>query len=440
MGKPVKCMILLLLAALLLSGCMRTVDEMYYPPKRSEDYKDLQSAIEGAMSGLEYCAPLSGENQQAVQNADLNGDGEPEYLLFAKGVSERPLRILVFQEIEEKYVHVQTIESTGAAFEQVEYARLDDRGGVEIVVGSQVADQVVRSVSVYTFDSDMQVSTLVTTNYSKFLTVDLDEDGLVELFLLRPGQTDADRGIAELYGMENGILERSNEINMSESSDRLKRIIVGKLHDGETAVYVASTVGDTALITDVYTCVDGMLENVTFSNESGTSVMTMRNYYVYADDIDSDGIVELPVLITMKPMGNANSPDRHDLIRWYAMKVDGSEVDKMYTYHNFVGGWYLELDDQWATRLTVVQQGNAYEFHVWNTDFTDTDKILTITVQNNQHRTTYSEEETEFAVYTTESLTYWVTMSEHASDYGITRDTLTRRFHLIQRDWKTGET
>ena len=95
-----KCLLLFaaLLAALLLSGCaMRTIDELYAPPKRSEEYSRLQSAIDIAMAGLEYSAPLTGENQQAVQMADLNGDSVEEYLLFAKGDSEYPLRILVFK-------------------------------------------------------------------------------------------------------------------------------------------------------------------------------------------------------------------------------------------------------------------------------------------------------------------------------------------------------
>ena len=440
MRKEIKCVCLLLLTALLLSGCMRTVDEMYYPPKRSEDYNDLQSAIDSAMSGLEYCAPLSGENQQAVQNADLNGDGIQEYLLFAKGNSEHPLRILVFQEIDEAYVHVQTIESAGAAFEQVEYAKMNDTGGVEIVVGSQVADEVMRSVTVYTFSQDMKVSALVTTNYTRFLTVDLDSDGLTELFVLRPGQTDADNGIAELYGIDNGIMERSNEMNMSESVDHLKRIIVGKLHDGEPAVYVASSVGDTALITDVYAHINGMLENISFSNESGTSVMTLRNYYVYADDIDNDGVVELPDLITMKPMAGGGSTGRHDLIRWYAMKADGSEMDKMYTYHNYVGGWYLELDSRWASELTVIQTGNDYEFHLWNDSFMDTKKILTISAQRGQERDDQVGSDNKFVLYATESQTFWATLAEEAYDYGITQDLIIKRFHLIQRDWKTGET
>lgn len=440
MGRKISCIILVLLAALLLVGCVPTVDQMYYPPKRSEDYKQLQKAIDGAMSNLEYCAPLSGENQQAVQNADLNGDGVQEYLVFAKGNTEYPLHILVFQEIEGIFSHVQTIVSTGAAFEQVEYAQMDNTDGVQIVVSCQVADQVVRSVSVYTFNTNMEVTTLVTTNCSKFLTVDLDGDSRTELFVLHPGQTDADNGIAELYGLENGNLERSNEMNMSESVDKLKRIIVGKLWGGEPAVYVASAVEDTMLITDVYAYIDGMLSNISFSNESGTSVKTLRNYYVYADDIDNDGVVELPHLITMMPMADGTSAERHDLIRWYAMKADGSEVDKMYTFHNFVGGWYLELDGDWASRLTVLQQGSHYEFYLWNERFTQTQKILTITVLSGQNRTEQEGAGNQFVIHATESMTYLATLEEGAADYGITQQIITQRFHLIQRDWKTGET
>ena len=439
MGRKCKFILMALLAAFLLCGCMRTADEMYHPPRRSEDHYDLQSAIDGAMSSLDYCAPLSGENQQAVQNADLNGDGIQEYLVFAKENADLPLRILVFQQTEEAFTHVQTIESAGTAFEQVEYADMDGQGGVEIVVGSQLTDQLVRSVSVYTFSKDMEVTTLVTTNSSKFLTVDLDADRKMELFILRPGQTDADNGIAELYGMENGILERSNEASMSESAGNLKRVIVGKLSDGKSAVFAASAVEETMLITDVYTYLDGKLTNVSFSNESGTSVKTMRNYYVYADDIDNDGIVELPHLITMMPMADGTSAERHDLIRWYAMKSDGTEVDKKYTFHNFVGGWYLELNPEWASRLTMLQRGNHYEFYLWNQRFTQTRMIFTITAHSGQNRLEQASKD-HFVVYSTDSVTYWATLEEGAALYGITQQLLMNRFHLIQRDWKTGET
>ena len=40
---------------------LQTVDEMYALPKRSKEYDSLQSAIDSAMYGLSYSAPVSGE-------------------------------------------------------------------------------------------------------------------------------------------------------------------------------------------------------------------------------------------------------------------------------------------------------------------------------------------------------------------------------------------
>lgn len=440
MGIRKKCICLLLLVVLTLSGCMRTVDQMYCIPKRSEDFKDLQTAIDGAMGSLSYSAPLSGENQQAVQMADLNGDGVQEYLLFAKCDSDRPLRILIFCQTEDTYTHVQTIESNGASFDLVEYVQMDDKPGVELVVGSQLADQVLRSVSVFTFEPDLMPQLQVSANYTKFLTVDLDGDTLSELFVLHPGQTETDNGVAALYGMEHGAMERSNEMSMSQPTASLKRLLVGKLHGGQPAVYVASIVDETAIVTDVYAWNDGALANISFLNESGTSVHTMRNYYVYADDIDSDGVVELPHLITMVPLEHSLNTDRHDLIRWYAMTNTGAELDKGYTYHNFVGGWYLELDSSWADRLTVRGQGNYYELFLWDEEFSAAEKVMTIFVLSGQNREEQGAMDDRFILHSAETVTYAASLEREAAEYGITQERVKAGFHLIQQDWKTGET
>lgn len=436
----IKIVTMLLAVVLLLSGCtMRTAKDMYRIPKRSDNFNNLQAAIDTAMSDLEYCAPLSGENRQTVQMADLDGDGESEYLLFAKGSHEKPLRILVFRNIGDSYENIATVECNGSAFDQVEYIQLDNNSGVEIVVGRQVNDQVIRSLSVYSLQ-DQELVQLVSVNYTKLLATDLDEDGLSELFLLRPGQTDADNGVAELYSVKNGSIERYNEVSMSQPVDKLKRIIIGKLDGGKTAVFTASSIGDTALITDVYTVLDGKLANVTLSNESGTSVQTMRNFYVYADDIDSDTVVELPYLITMKPMPNVMSADRHHLIRWYAMTVDGSEIDKVYTYHNFVGGWYLQLDAEWAQRVTVVNVGNQYEFFIWDKEYKTTQKFMTLYSLTGQSREDQGTTDERFILLRSDSAVYAAHLEEGAAELGLTKENIIYSFRLIQEDWKTGET
>ncbi len=431
---------LLLVAVLVLFGCsMRTAEDLYRIPKRSQDYNDLQAAIDSAMTDLSYCAPLSGENRQTVQTVDLDGDGEEEYLLFAKGTHEKPLRILVFSNINDSYVNIATVECNGTAFDHVEYVDMDDRAGKEIVVGRQLSDQVIRSASVYTLLQDEMVQ-LVSVNYTKLLTTDLDGDTYAELFLLRPGQTETDNGVAELYSMKNGSMERYNEVVMSQPADKLKRIIVGKLDGGKSAVYIASAVGDSALITDVYTVLDNKLANVTLSSDSGTSVQTMRNFYVYADDIDNDGVVELPYLITMKPIPDVMGTDMHHLIRWYAMTSGGTVVDKMYTFHNFVGGWYVQLDSEWATRIAVLNQGNQFEFFLWDEEYKTRSKLMTLFAFTGQNREEQSLAEGRFLLHKTDSVAYAAHLEEPATEYGLTQEDVINSFRLIQQDWKTGET
>lgn len=439
--KKGKIIALLLCVAALLSGCsVTTVDEMYCLPKRSDDYNNVQSAIDRAMTGLSYCAPLSGENQQTVQIADLNGDGIDEYLLFAKSNSSRPLRILVFQNFNGKYTLTDTLESTGSSFEMVEYVQMDDKPGFEVVVGRQLNDQMIRTVTVYTMRGG-KMEQVITVNYSKFLSVDLDNNGISELMLMRPGNTDMDNGVVTMYSFnKDGTIERSNEVSMSRPVDKLKRIIVGKLHGGTSAVLIASTVEDTALITDVFTIRENVLANVSVSNESGTSIQTLRNYYIYADDIDNDGVVELPALISMKPRETVNSNEKQHLIRWYALTPEGEEIDKLYTFHNFVGGWYVQLPNDLLPYLTVSAVGNQYEIYLWDGEYKNAEKLLTVYAIATQNKEEQSAEDGRFVVYRTESIIYSAKLEEIASQYGLTQDNVIYSFRLIQQDWKTGET
>jgi len=434
-----KLILILSLAVTVLCGCsMQAIGELYCLPMRSEEFTGLRTAIDQIMIGREYCAPISGENQQTVQSTDLNGDGKDEYILFAKSADEKPLQIFIFSLVGDDYILLDTIESNGSTFEQVEYVQMNDEPGMEIVVGRQVSDQVLRSVSIYSLVGG-QVELIMTAGYSKFLCSDLDGDKLDELMILRPGSANSDNGIAEMFGFENETIERSPEINMSGPADSIKRIMLGKLNDGVPAMYVASSVDGNTLITDVYAVVDGEFSNVSLSNESGTSVQTLRNYYVYADDIDDDGVLELPDLISMKMIGGSGV-DTQYMIRWYAMTSEGKEVDKQYTYHNFVGGWYMQFEKKLAPRITVTQKGNSYEFSLWNKYYTRSEMLMTVYVLTGQKREEQAIRDNRFVLYRTDTTVYAANLEVASAAYGMSKESLIQSFHLILQDWKTGET
>ena len=426
----------LFLMAALLSGCVMTVDQMYRIPRRSERYEDLQIQIDNAMGKMVYSAPVSGENRQTVQMADLDGDGHSEIIVFAKDTDADPMKVLILFAVTDGYELRYVLESTGTAFDQVLYAQLDGLPGMELIVGHQLSDQVLRNMSAYSFSGET-VRMLMNANYSKLLSCDLNTDGCEDLFLIHPGQGEDEHAFATLYSAVDGQVVRSAEAELSVTVENLKRIITGTLESGEKAVFVASKAGEESLLTDIFALVDGNLKNVSASSEEGTSVQTLRNYYVYADDIDRDGIVELPELISMQaPQSRSLGATQH-MIRWYSMDASGQRVTKMYTYHNYVDGWYMELEEEYSRDIRVDVDGSGgYQLHLYNQSTGESNLLFTLYTLTGEERMNVAQQEDLQEILKTDHVVYAARMGENSLT-GI--DTLRKNFHLIQVYWKTGE-
>ena len=432
---------LLALMALLCSGCgLRTVKEMYALPRRSQEYSQLQAAIDNAMVGMTYCAPVSGDNQQTVQMADLDGDGVEEYLIFAQDNLDKTLKVLIFAQTADGSCRlVETIVSNGAAFEQVEYVELDENPGCELVIGRQVSDQVLRSVSVYTYRNGSAQQQLL-IGYSRFLICNLHGDGRKELMVIRPGEAMTHRGMAVLYRFRDNQLQRSREVELSKDPSNIRRVSQGKLQDGTPAVFVASVVNDSGIVTDILSMQKGQFTNVTFSAEADTSIGTLCNYYVYAEDIDDDGILELPGILSMKDVPSRGKNQQNLLLRWYSIDVSGREMDKLYTFHNFGEGWYLELNSTLATSVTVDQWDNSYCFYEWDAQYDVFNPVYTIYTLTGGDRDEAASQEGRFPLYRTESVAYAAKLESAAQHYGVTEESLKNSFRLIRQSWRTGET
>lgn len=430
--------LLMLCMVLSLSACgYRTVEEMYRIPKRTQEFTLLQSTIEQTMSGLEFASPTTGDNQQTVQTADIDGDGRPEYLVFARGNSEKPLKLLIFHETEDnQYFLMEKLEMNGSAFEQVEYAQMDDHPGVELILGRRLGDQMMRIAAVYSF-SEGQSNQLVNTIYTKLLVTDLDENGQQELMVIREGDTDISVGSAVVYYYQGGAMERSREIRLSQRVEQLKRCKVSKLESGEPAVYLSSTMNDSAIVTDVLMFKDGSLQNLNSTGKLAYSIQALRNYFLYMSDIDEDGIMELPSLIDMQPIDpEERSPEQ--LVYWYAIDSDGEQTPKMYTFHNVDGGWYvfLDMEQERAERISVQRQGNGIHFYIWDEAYEETKLLFTIYAYTGKDRNQMAQKNNQFLLHQGDNVVYAGKLEVSSAIHGINQESVRQSFHLISADWK----
>lgn len=426
-----KILILLVVASLLLTGCgLRTVDQLYCLPKRSEAYDNLQAVIDKAMDGLEYSTPLYGENRHVVQVADLDGDGVDEYLLFAKDDSEKPLKILIFCQLASGYVLMDTIEGYGFAFDFVSYAQMDDRPGVELIVGRLLTDDVMRSVSVYRFSSGFSRQ-LLSTGYVRHVICDLNADGISELFLLNHGESEDSNGVAVVYNYENGAFQRSVQLPLSKPASSFRRVLLSAIKGGRPAVYVTTVHNQTTLSTDVFAVVDGEF-CVTSQN---ILTHSLNNYFVFPEDMNADGVVDLP-----EPLPVYSHPDslsQQNLLRWSCTDRYGNLSTVMYTYHEMEENWYFRIESGWVNSLSILQEENVTSFYLMEED--SLQKLFTITTLTDADRLEQAQQPGRLILYSNESVIYVADLEPVAAEYGVTRDYMIARFTPIRREIITEE-
>lgn len=435
--------LLCLILLLCLSGCyLKTGDELYSLPQPPEDYLDLQTALNAVISeGAEYAAPVSGANRQSVQLVDLDADGVKEAVAFFRTSGERPLRLCIFKKTVDNYQLCASIDGAGSAIDSVEYINIDGNPGLEIIVGWQVSNSVPQYLGVYNLD-DWRVTELMSAGYQEYCTVDLDSDGQSELFLLK-SDAEGRTGIAQLYRYDGSQMEKEPDVAMSVGIEHLRRMITGYLESGVMAVFVASTYEQFGIVTDAFVLQDDLFYNASVSSDgSGLSAQTVRNYFIYADDIDNDNLIELPMPVQLPPAREGET-DNFWVINWYNLSLHGDPVDKLLTYHNYSAGWYLELPDTWRDQITVYRtEGNAgwiYTFARWNDDGTEPTPILHISPISGSGANLGGN---WFVLGAISDVTYAALITPDASDWSesLTEQELKQRFHTIRYDWNTGET
>ena len=187
----------------------------------------------------------------------------------------------------------------------------------------------------------------------------------------------------------------------------------------------------------------GLFYNASVSSDgSGLSAQTVRNYYIYAADIDNDGIIELPRPVQL-PQARESDTESFWVIDWYNLTLEGEQQSKLLSYHNYAAGWYLELPESWRDELTVYRtEGNAgwiYTFARWNGEGQEPTPLVHISpISGSGARLSNGW----FVLGTVSDVTYVALIPPEAADWSgsLDRQELIDRFHVIRYDWNTGET
>lgn len=434
--------------ALMLSGCIfKTAEQLYQLPELPDAYQQLQTKLDEvkASLGAEYAAPLSGSNTANVQLQDLDGDGisESTVACFRVEGSEDPLRILILrQKSDGTYEIKYELCGEGTAIDSISYVDLDGDGSKEIVVSWQISSRV-HTLTAYTLGISDAIS-LVHLSYNEaFRVYDLDRDGQLEMMILQMDDTGENVDRVEYYDMNEGQMVLAASAPMSQELDSVSSTTLSTLRDGEPALYVTALSGEITL-TDVYAVRDGSFVNITLNAETGKSSETMRIYDdVEAQDINDDGVLELPRTVQLPEAGSSRSASGYWLIYWRQFDLAGNAYTVQINYHDLSNGWYLNVPESWVGQLTVSRDDSksiwgerTVIFSLWDGEEDSTPQpFLKIYRLSGSNRATRAKLGSRFVLLEEDSVIYAAEFLDVGWNCGLSGENLLEYFSLIRTEW-----
>lgn len=457
MGKRMANLILVLGLLFLLCGCMTQSGENFYAlPQLPEDYLSLQDKIDQVMSelGADYAAPSSGSNWQNIQLHDLDGEAgngqEAAVAFFRVANADNPLKIYIFKQdpLSGDYEVAWTIEGDGTSIYSVAFENLGGSAAKEVVVSWRISSQV-QSLVAYSLEGGGEVVELMRSGYTRQILTDLDRDNEKEIVLIQLDVAENNSRV-ELYDYDNGLMVYTSSAPLSLNLTAIRSAKEGTLVDSVPAVFISSDFGEAGgSITDIIAVKNGLLTNLTMDIETGMSTITRRYYKDFQDeygyDINSDGVLELPISEALPSVGG--SAGRLYLLHWYQFDSEGTAIYVHTTFHSYDDGWYLILPNEWRGKISVARRETntnssvterAVSFYYserWEDEETQPVEFLTIYRLSGSNRTLRAGMEGRFKLVESTDLIYAAKFWNVDWDCGLNNDELLERFNRIKINW-----
>ena len=349
------------LLCLCLAGCSMPgeqvqVEELLRAPKLSGDYGDVQTALNdwlGESAQLKY--PMQGDLLSPFLLQDLDGDGRQDAAVLYTTAQSSNVCIAILQKDDADIWHVrQNVEGLADTVESVGLAQLQPGDATQLVVGYTAA-QGDHYLAVYSY-TDGVLSTILEQQYQQYLVEDITGGGNQDLILMST--------------LEDGGVQI--ELLTVDKEGSFQQVAVMGLSANRFAgcASVAAGVGADGrhyLVLDGWTGISGNnLASVLLRFDEDTQQMvpadqisteklytaSLRNVpSLVSQDLDGDGIVEIPTQPDEAGLLNMSQSRRMDFIVW--MDYTSPNPEKSFGLLDEETNCYIELPMEWEGNLKL---------------------------------------------------------------------------------------
>ena len=344
------------LSIVLLSGCTfgTSIDTLMAPPKLSLEQEQIYNALtDAAGSSISLKYPKSGKYLSAFIVEDIDGDGGREAVVFYEKNSlaapENTLRINILDSENGKWRSVYDTPADGSEIERVMISRLGENPRINLIIGSSLINRSEKTATIYSY-SDGKLERTFSDSYSFIDVTDLDRDENNE-FLLLKGSANGNPAAAEAYKLDGEGKYHRYRIELSGGFTEFDSVGYGEFNEEHTGLYIDAVSAAGFIQTDII-CMNENGLNKIFSDPE-ESAATLRPSGCSSYDVDSDGVIEIPMQKVAPGYEDAAEGEQLRLTEWMTVRESGKLKSKYISYYSIGDGYAFIFPEKWRNKVTV---------------------------------------------------------------------------------------
>ena len=301
MKKRILALLLTVLLCFTLCGCEGVsfnVSELMRPPKATGENAAIQKLIdEVAGEGYSLKYPQKGAYRSAITSVDFDKDGEEEAIAFYQPKGDaQSIHLLVMNPVGEEWEVMGDFEGKGAMVDRLIFTDIDSDGTEELIVGWGTYNSLVNDLTVYMISEDGNKEFQSPNQYSEIIIDDFTQDEKNDLLLLSlySAERPAMAYLLSLNDTKNSVYV-AGETRMDDEVVSYSQILAGQITESRYGAVIDGITKDGYYNTQILYFHDyfSSLECVRFTEDTPTN-QALRSYEVKSQDIDNDGIIEIP--------------------------------------------------------------------------------------------------------------------------------------------------
>lgn len=384
-------LLLTALPLLFCTGCMQfelSVENLMHPPALTKEQLDISTALEQAIGDddIKYKYPETGEHRSSFLFYDLDGDGQDEALVFYQASSKGSSTWMnILDKKEDRWVSVFDIASPNGETEVdfISFQPLLEDGS--IVIGWTDDYMNDKCAVVYRYDGTT-LTDVFQEDYDFLSFTDLNNDGTLDMISVS-SDSFYEESLISLISASSDItgttvLERKSILELPYGSAEIVSVQIGYTDSVTPALFIDSSINvsrnETIMVSQIITAHGEELVNLLDipDSETALSEATIRPTSTLCQDIDGDGIMEVP---TVSPLpGYEGEEDVLYLTTFNRLGIGGIWQPMVHCVINEDHRYMVKFPDQWIGAVTIISQpeSNEWSFIRYNGSLDDSSALL----------------------------------------------------------------